>query len=250
MSPCKGGSSSAKRSVMASRDAGRFGQATSTASDEETSATIKLPPWYRRVAFWRAVAGMALTIALGCLIITSEFSTELLERTRHLHHRLSQLSSTVATMRGEIASADREIAGMRDAVEIDDDLRRILAEPDARLIRLSSPDRDLHAVGVIAFSHALRNAAIELAGLPAPTTGRVFNLWWMRGTHDLVMGGSVHLGAAGKAAFTIILPADDQVIAGAIVTADARAAAMQPSGAIILKGTVSRPSALKGRSKR
>lgn len=208
------------------------------ASAEGASAPARLPPWHRRVAFWRAVAGMALAMALACAIVVAEFSTELVARTRHFHHRLRQLSSNLDTMRGKIASADREIAGMRNTVEIDDNLRRILAEPDARLIRLAPPGRASQTAGVVAFSPLLQRAAIEIAGLPAPATGRLFKLWWMRGKRVPLMAVRFSTGAAGKAALMIALPAGDQIIEGAMITADSPAAMAKPDGATILKGAV------------
>jgi hypothetical protein len=224
---------------MAARDAGRFGQVTSAASPEGASAPASRPPWYRRVAFWRAVAGMAAAIALGSAIVTAEFSTQLLERTRHFHRRLSQLSSNLATMRGKIASADREIAGMRVTVEIDDNLRRILAEPDARLIRLAPPGQTSQRVGVIAFSPALHRAAVEIAGLTASATDSSYSLWWTRGKHaPPLLAARFGTGTAGKAGLMIALPAGDQTIEGAMITTDSPASTEQPEGATILKGEV------------
>ena len=157
---------------MEARNAGRFGQGPSAASVERVPAAASVPPWYRRVAFWRAVAGMAFAIAIACAVVAAEFSSALIARTRHFHNRLRQLSSNITAMRGKIASADREIAGMRTAVEVDDGLRRIIAEPDSRLIRLEAPGRATGPNGVIAFSPGLRRAAIEIGGLPVLPSGR------------------------------------------------------------------------------
>jgi membrane protein implicated in regulation of membrane protease activity len=224
---------------MAARDTGRFGSVSSVASVEGASTPAKRPPWYRRVGFWRAVAGMALAIALASAIVTAEFSTQLLQRTRHFHHRLNQLTSKLTTMRGKIASADREIAGMRITVEIDDSLRRILAEPDARIIRLAPPGQTSQRVGVIAFSPALRRAAIEIAGLTASPAGNSFSLWWTRGKHGPPLWAArFSAGAGGKAGLMIALPAADQTINGAMITADSSATKDQPQGATILQGEV------------
>jgi hypothetical protein len=182
---------------------------------------------------------MALAIALASAVVTAEFSTQLLQRTRHFHHRLNQLSSKLTTMRGKIASADREIAGMRITVEIDDSLRRILAEPDAHIIRLAPPGQTSQRVGVIAFSPALRRAAIEIAGLTALPTGNSFSLWWTRGKHaPPLWAARFSTGAGGKAGLMIALPAADQAIKGAIITADSPSTKDQPQGATILQGEV------------
>jgi hypothetical protein len=223
---------------MASRDAGRSGQTTPAATVDGTGPATKQPAWYRRVAFWRAMAGMAFAIALGCAMVAAEFSSALIAHTRHYRDRLRQLSSNITAMRGRVATDDREVAGMRLTVEIDDNLRRILAEPDARLIRLTAPGRASQSTGVIAFSPMLRLAAIEFAGLPEPSAGGVYNLWWTRGKHDPTRAAHLHPGPAGEAALMIALPAN-QVVEGALVTADSSAAIEKPDGAIVLDGAVS-----------
>jgi hypothetical protein len=223
---------------MAAKDAGRYEQTSSVASADTPSATPDPPSWFRRVSFWRAVTGMALALALACAIVASEFSTELLQRTRHFHHRIGQLSSNLATMRGKIATDDREIADMRNAVEIDDNLRRILAAPDARLIRLTPPARASQAAGVIAFSTTLRSAAIELAGLPAPAPDVALNLWWTGEKRAPLLAVRLHPTKAGKVALMLELPAADQLIHGAMITADSGAAPPQLNGMIVLKGAV------------
>jgi hypothetical protein len=193
---------------------------------------------------------MALAIALGCAIVTAEFSTQLLRRTMHFRRRLNQLSSKLTAMRGEIANADREIAGMRVAVAIDEDLRRILDAPDARLIRLAPPGQASSRTGVIAFSPAMRRAAVEIAGLPAPPVGSLYTLWWTHGKSGSPSRAARFASeAAGKAALTIALPGGDSNIDGAIVTADSPAATAHPVGQVILKGAVApvlAPSAKPG----
>jgi hypothetical protein len=223
---------------MAVRDAGPFGETTSAAPADGEGATAKRSPWYRRVAFWRAVAGMALAIAIASAMVTAEFSTALLERTRHFHYRLHQLSTNLDTMRGKVASADREIAGMRLTVEIDDDLRRILAEPDARLIRLAPPGRASQTTGVIAFSPALHRAAMELAGLPVIATGDQMNLWWTRSKRTPIIAAHFIPKAPGKAVLMIALPTADETIEGAMITVDSTAGGSKPESTPILKGTV------------
>jgi Anti-sigma-K factor rskA len=223
----------------------------STAAAEQVPAVASVPPWYRRVAFWRAVAGMAFAIAIACAVVAAEFSSALIERTRHYHNRLHQLSSNLTAMRGEIASADREIAGMRTAVEVDDGWRQIIAEPDARLIRLEAPGHATGAGGVIAFSPGLRRAAIEIGGVPVLPSGRAYTLWWICGKRGALKAARIGLRTADKTAVMITLPAGGEAIEGAIVTVDSQPSTAKPSGDTVLRGTVApsrlRPDTLKRR---
>jgi len=185
---------------------------------------------------------MALALALACAAVTGEFSDALLERTRHYHFRLHQLSSNINAMRGEIASEDREIAGMRTAAEVDDGLRRIIAEPDSRLIRLEALGRAAGMSGVIAFSPSLRRASIEIGGLPVLPRGGAYTLWWVYGKRAPIRATGITLGGTDKAALMIALPAGDGTIDGAIVTrnlsTDMGASIARPSGDPVLEGAV------------
>jgi hypothetical protein len=227
---------------MEAMNAGRLEEAPPAGSVERTAAAASVLPWYRRVAFWRAVAGMALAIAIGCAIVAAEFSSTLLTRTLHYHRRLRQLTSNLTAMRGKIASADREIAGMRTAAEVDDSLRRIIAEPDSRLIKLEAPGRATTPNGVVGFSPGLRRAAIEIGGLPKLPGDGAYTLWWMCGKRGPLRAGQMSPGAADKAALMIGLPAGGESIEGAIVTTDlttdSQASIARPSSVLVLKGAV------------
>ena len=156
--------------------------------------------------------GWPLQIAIGCAVVAAEFSSTLIERTRHYHTRLHQLASNLTVMRGEIASADREIAGMRTAVAVDDGWRRIIAEPDARLIRLKAAGSAAEAGGVIAFSPRLRRAAIEIGGMPALAKGRAYMLWWISGKRGPLRAARIGLGTLDGAALMIALPDGGEAI--------------------------------------
>ncbi|MGD0289430.1 MAG: hypothetical protein ABSC63_07235 [Candidatus Binataceae bacterium] len=223
---------------MEARKAGRPGQTPSAESAEPAPAAVSAPPWYRRVAFWRAIAGMTFALAIACAIVAAEFSSALIERSRHYHRRLRQLSSNIAAMRGKIADADREIAGMRTAAEVDDGLRRIIAAPDSRLIRLEAIGRASAPNGVIAFSPGLRRAAIEIGGLPVVSGGSAYTIWWECGKRGPLKAARIGLGATDKAALVIAMPSASEIIEGAIVTTDSQAASAKPSGDIVLKGAV------------
>jgi len=201
------------------------------------------PPWYLRVAFWRAVAGMAVAIALGCAAVAAEFSTELLTRTHRDHTRIRQLSSKLTRMRDEVAATDRQLAVMRGAAAVRDRLGQLLAASDARLIRLAGPGHTMPAGGgVIALSGRLKGAAIELSGLPTPPADRVYRLWWTMDGRGALRAEPLYPDPSGQAATVLELPAHDEAIAGAAVTLEAASAPSTPVGAPAPSGASARPS--------
>src|SRR5438309_8049151 len=67
-------------------------------------------PWYRRISFWRSIAGMALAIALGCAAVALDTASELSSRSTFFHHRLELLRGRISELRTEAADAERHLA--------------------------------------------------------------------------------------------------------------------------------------------
>jgi hypothetical protein len=243
-----------KRFVMEIRNARHLGEALPTAApgseDGAAPTAAKVPPWYRRVGFWRAVAGMAVAVAIGCAAVAAEYSTALIGRTRNYHFRLHQLAANITTMRGEIASADREIAGMRTAAQLNDGLKKIIAEPDSRLIRLEAPGHAARPSGVIAFSAALRRAALAIDGLPALPNGGAYGLWWLGGKHALLKAAQIRPDSTDKAAIMIALPAGSETIEGAVIAADSIGSTARTWEEPVLKGMIAHGRARPAVSRR
>jgi hypothetical protein len=184
------------------------------------------PPAQRRLAFWRAVAGMGLAFALACAIVALEFGAELSHRSQHYRNRISALSSRLKAMRGEVANADRELAEMRTAVVTRDELNRILAAPDVRLIRLIPAEHE-HPTGtagnaprgLIVTSRRLGRAVFEVAGLTPLAAAQRYTLWWMIEKHGAVQAAQFMTVGDGRATVAAAMPAEKAAIEDCIVTA-------------------------------
>ena len=193
-------------------------------------------PRYRRVSFWRAIAGMALAAAIACAIVAVESSFELFRRSDHYKHRVSHLASQLRQMRDEIASADRELASMRSEVAARDDLGRVLAAPDARLIKLAPPDRASTANGLVAMSKKLGRAVLQVSGLPQPPRGYSYRLWWLVEKGEPLEAAQFQTGGKGAAIVAMQLPPHEISVAASEVTVEPAAGSSKPTGAIQLKG--------------
>jgi hypothetical protein len=142
-------------------------------------------------------------------------------------------------MRGEIAHAERELAGLRNAAAVRDAITRIIAAPDSRLIRLVAPARVTTPTGVIAFSPALHRAAVEITGLAPVPGGRGYTLWWICGKRSPLKAARI-VRATDKAALMVALPSVDETIEGAIMTTDSDPSITEPAGEIVLRGELTR----------
>ena len=191
---------------------------------------------YRLVSFWRAIAGMAFAAAIACAIIAVESSFELSRRSDHYNHRLTYLASRVRQMRGEIASADRELASMRVEVAARDDLARVLAAPDAQLIKLAPPDRASSASGLVAISKKLDHAVLQVSGLPQPPRGSGYHLWLRAEKGEPLDAAEFQVDAQGGTIVTAQLPPREASVAASEVTVEPATGSSKPTGAIQLQG--------------
>jgi hypothetical protein len=193
-------------------------------------------PWYRRLAFWRAAAGMALALVLACAAVMFEFASEMSHRSSHYRLRIAQLYNRIDRMRGEIVTADRRLAGMRSEVAAREDLNRILASPDTQLMRLASPgNHSAGTSGLIAISKRLRSAVVEVAGLPALPPGQTYAVWWMLKQGGTARAAQFQTDVEGRASVIARLPAREDVIAGTIVTVESENSADRPTASVKLR---------------
>jgi anti-sigma-K factor RskA len=211
-------------------------QQTGLADGEGLLPPASAAPRYRRVSFWRAIAGMAFALAIACAIVAVESSFELFRRSDHYNHRLTYLASRVRQMRGEIASADRELASMRVEVAARDDLARVLAAPDAQLIKLTPPYRASSANGLVAISKKLDHAVLQVSGLPQPPHGSGYHLWLLVEKGEPLDAAQFQIDAQGGAIVATQMPPREASIEASEVTVEPATGLSKPTGAIQLQG--------------
>jgi hypothetical protein len=198
--------------------------------------------WYRRVALWRALTGMAIALALASAMVALEMSSELLQRSSYYHHRLLRLTGHIHEMRGQIDTADRQIADMRDDVAERQDLPLILAASDVRLFRLNPPAGGV-GKGFVAMSRKVGNAVIEVTDLPQLNAEQNYTLWWISARHAPSRAVDFRIAADGHATAAAKLPSPEEQVTAALVTVETAGDRPTPGGSIKLRGVASKPVA-------
>jgi hypothetical protein len=218
-------------------------------------------------ALWRAMAGMAISLALAFLIVMLELTGRATYRADRAHRhadalrsRISRLESEVADERARIATAHRELAAAEE-------LRAILRAPDADMLLLAPPSAprataarsaagapgraaaDAPGAGAsrrpqatLALAPREHRAVLIVVGLKSAAEDTLFVLWWSASHGATVRAAEFRTAADGSALVTAALPAGLDVTA-AIVTAEHGA----ESGAAANAGAASAPAAAMGR---
>lgn len=197
-------------------------------------------PWYRRVSFWRPIAGMGVALALGCAAVAIEMASELSSRATFFHHRLELLHWQVLELRAEADDAERQLAVMRTERAAGPDLNRVLSATDVVVLRLR-PSAGREAHGMAAISRQLSAAIIEIAGMPA-ASGQTYVMWWLLARGAPSKAAILSPDTQGRLSLAIQTPPRGASVAGAIVTLEAGKAIDQPDGEVMLKGELPRAS--------
>jgi len=209
----------------------------------ETPVSLGPIPWWRRPLFWRAVAGMGLAVALAALIVLAEFSRVLSHRTTNYMRHLHAMNQTVQQLKRRIVSVERRSVTAAERASADESLKRIVAAPDLRTIKLTGANRVKEAgarvqlpSGTLAMSAARRAAVLQVAGISAAAKGTVYRVWWEEKRKPETLAAEFIPDSDGKA--TVPMPMPPLEASTVTVTREVGTDAPRPSGATVLKGRI------------
>jgi len=231
------------------------------------------PHWRDSAALWRALAGMAISLALACLIVMLEFTGQAAYRADRMHRHAEALRSRVARLESEIAAERARIATAHRELAAAEELRAILRAPDAGMLALAPPfvlgapgaGASRRPQATLALAPREHRAVLIVAGLKPAADDTLFALWWSAARGAPVRAAEFRTAADGSALVTAALPAGLEVTA-AIVTAEhgaesgaaanagaaatgaaagagaasAAPAPAAPAGRVLLRGTLAR----------
>jgi hypothetical protein len=199
-------------------------------------------------ALWRALAGMAISLALACIIVMLELTGQAAHRADRMHRHAEALRSRVARLESEIAAERARIATAHRELAAAEELRAILRAPDAAMLPLAPVARAAGAPAAgasrrpqatLALAPRERRAVLIVAGLKSAANDTLFVLWWSAAHRAPVRAAEFRTAADGSALIAAALP-DGLEATAAMVTAEhgAESGAAANAGAAAPGGTV------------
>jgi hypothetical protein len=186
---------------------------------------------------------MGLALALAALIVLAEFSRVMSHRTTNYLRHLHAMNQTVQQLKRRIISVERRSATVAERASADEALKRIVAAPDLRTIKLTGPERGKEAgsrvrgpSGTLAMSFAQRAAILQVAGIGAVAKGTVYRVWWEEKRRPETPAAEFTPDSDGKATVPMPLPPPEAL--AVTVTREIGTDAAKPSGATVLKGRI------------
>ena len=205
--------------------------------------------WWRRIAFWRAIAGMGLAVAIATSIVLVELSNTLAARTNRYLHKVATMNQTVAQLKRRIMSIEHRDAVAEQRESTNDILKRIIAAPDARMIKLSGTGPETNAVatsaspspsGALLASDRIGSAILQVAGFTAPPTDKLYRVWWQQKHSANLLAAEFTPDSDGKATVRIPIPSKDATTI--TVTLESSPETQHATGPVILKGRITSTS--------
>jgi hypothetical protein len=193
------------------------------------------PPILRRVGLWRAIAGMAVAVALAALMVTIEIATQLSWRTHAMNRRIARLTADLKELRRVQSATQRKLGSARERASEGELFGRILFAPDLKLTKLVGTPESAGATGILAVSPSASAAMLGVSGLKPLDDGKVYRIWFLprrglaRWVDDFLVNDD------GKATVAVDFPQARSAQGTIIITLESQDYAEEPSGPIALK---------------
>jgi len=200
-----------------------------------TIDAVERVPVLQRVGLWRAIAGMAVAIALASTMVSIEFAVALSHRTHLLNRRIDRLSADVRQLRHVQSSTWNKLGVARVEASEGELFGKILFAPDLKLTKLAGTIDSAGATGVLAVSPAASAAMLGVSGMKALDAGMVYRIWFFprrgiaRWVDDFLVSDN------GKATIAVDFPQAKSAQGTIVVTMESQDYAEEPSGPVQLK---------------
>ena len=199
------------------------------------------PPPNRRSGLWRAIAGMAVALAIAAGIVAVDLSHELVSRISGYRSRIAKLNQSVDRLKHE-AALDRQRLALaraelkeRKLMQSKDRIKAILIAPDHRTFKLGAANADR---GTLTYSGAMGGGVLSAKGLPPPPNGQVYDAWWMFTNAPPAKAAEFRSAPDGSVNEYLDPPPPQSLPAALSITLEASEGGIAPSGEVKLQGNL------------
>ena len=199
------------------------------------TAAVERLPVFHRAGLWRAIAGMAIALALASAFVTVEFAIALSRRTHLLNRRIDRLSADLRQLRHVQSTTWNKLGVARVEASEGELFGKILFAPDLKLTKLAGSAESREAAGILAVSPTAEAAMLGVSGLKPLAEGQVYRIWFFprhggaRWVDDFVVSDD------GKATVAVDFPQAKSAQGTIVVTMEGQDYAEEPSGEVALK---------------
>jgi len=196
----------------------------------------------RRSGLWRAVAGMAVALAIAAGIVAVDLSHEMVHRVSNYRSKIASLNKRVDRLKQKAVQDEKRLADARAEIkerklmESRDRMKAILLAPDRRVMKLLPPSRGELAVATVTISAKMGGGVLSAHQLPAPPEGQVYDAWWMLKDAPPAKAAEFRSGIDANATEYLDPPPQGLAPLSLAITLEPSEGGIAPSGPVKLQG--------------
>lgn len=190
------------------------------------------------MGLWRAIAGMAVALAIGSAIVAAEFSHNLAGRLTAYRGRIVVLNAKVRELKRMATSKGHQLETAHKEIASRDRLKNILLAPDLQTFKLAPAQKGGAASGNLALSLKAKGAMLRVGGLATLANGKVYDAWWLLKQGPPAKAAEFRSAIDGSAFVYLDPPPQGSIAVTCEVTMEDSEGGIEPSGPLQLKGRV------------
>lgn len=132
-----------------------------------------------RAGLWKAIAGMAVAIALASAIVSIDISRQLIHRTQCMGHRIAVLRQKIAKLEHEADVSRVRLTVVRKQLSHRGLILRVLVAPDVVSVKLAKAVPDATMAATLSLSRKMSGAVLNATGLEKLAPGQAYQTWWI-----------------------------------------------------------------------
>jgi len=185
---------------------------------------------------WRGLTLVGLAVTLVLALVASKYAAALRYESIADSAARAALGDRITSLEHDVVDARKQVASLRQQLEVSGASVRAALAPDSRIIHLAPLGALPNANAVVAESAIKNEAVLLVSGLPPAPSGESYELWWIGPQGEAIRAATLNLDPHGAAIATATAPPAAAHVVASEVTLQPSKDDNTPGGTIYFRG--------------